>query len=48
MKGMIYMSEKNYYFEAEEKILNEIKHERRFSFRTIIKLFTAGAIAKKL
>ena len=42
------MSEKNYYYEAEETILDEIKNTRRFSFRTIIKLFTAGAIAKKL
>ncbi|MDD6276330.1 MAG: hypothetical protein PUB20_05865 [Clostridia bacterium] len=42
------MSVRNFYYEAEENLLKEIKRDRRFSFRTIIKLFTAGAIAKKL
>ena len=34
----------NMYYVAEEKILNEIANEKKFSFRAILKLLTAGAI----
>lgn len=43
------MSNKNIYYQAEEKILEEIENEKHiFSFRTFIKLLTANAIASKL
>lgn len=43
------MSEKEMYYVAEESILSEIASEKKLlSFRTLIKLFTAGSIGKKL
>lgn len=35
------------YYVAEEKILNEIANEKKFSFRAILKLLTANAISRK-
>ena len=37
----------NMYYVAEKKILNEIANEKKFSFRAILKLLTAGAISGK-
>ena len=37
----------NMYYVAEEKILNEIANEKKFSFLAILKLLTAGAISRK-
>ncbi len=43
------MSERNYYYQAEKKLLDEIENEKNiFSFRTLFRLITANAIAKKL
>lgn len=41
------MTNKNMYYVAEEKILNEIANEKKFSFRAILKLLTASAISRK-
>ncbi len=41
------MSQEKLYYEAQELILSEIEKEKSlFSFRTIIKLLTANAIAR--
>lgn len=41
------MSQEKLYYEAQEAILSEIEKEKSlFSFRTIIKLLTANAIAR--
>ena len=37
----------NMYYVAEEKILNEIANEKKFSFRALLNLLTAGAISRK-
>ncbi len=43
------MSQEKIYYEAQESIINEIAKEKSlFSFRSIVKLLTATAIAKKL
>lgn len=43
------MTERDMYLMAEESILDEIANTKKlFSFHTLIKLFTAGSIAKKL
>lgn len=48
-KGMNNMSERNIYFEAEKKLLDEIENEKHiFSFRSLIRLITANSIASKL
>lgn len=41
------MTNNKMYYVAEEKILNEIANEKKFSFRAILKLITANAIARK-
>lgn len=42
------MSNEKMYYEAQEVLLSEIAKEKSlFSFRTIIKLLTANAIARK-
>ena len=48
-KGMNHMSNEKMYYEAQEVLLSEIAKEKSlFSFRTIIKLLTANAIARNL
>ena len=37
----------NMYYVAEEKVLNEIAKEKKFSSRAILNLLTAGAISRK-
>ena len=37
----------NMYYVAEEKILNEIANEKKFSFRALLNLLAAVAIARK-
>lgn len=37
----------NMYYVAEERILNEIANEKKFSFRALLNLLTAGAISRK-
>ena len=37
----------NMYYVAEEKVLNEIANEKKFSFRVLLNLLTAGAISRK-
>lgn len=41
------MTEKNMYYVAEEKLLDEIAREKKFSFRAILKLLTASSISRK-
>ncbi len=42
------MPNEKMYYEAQEVLLDEIAKEKSlFSFRTIIKLFTANSIARK-